>query len=77
MMGQAKIESGKPVYKVVVENGVEKVVYVDKFYPWVEMYSFPFGKATTLGVFATKEEAEARCGTMVATLRQELAKLKL
>lgn len=63
------IRDGQPVYKVVAENGVEKVVYVEKFYPWIEMYSLNTPRRT-LGVFATKEEAEANCGTMLAQMRE-------
>lgn len=64
------IRDGQPAYKVVVENGVEKVVYVEKFITWVEMYTMPFKEPITLGVFATKEEAEANCGTMLAQIRK-------
>lgn len=71
------IKDGQPAYKVVVENGVEKVVYIKSFNRWMELYNLPTGNAVTLGVFATKEEAEAHCGTMVERLRQEFAKLKL
>lgn len=65
------IRDGQPAYKVVIENGVEKVVYVEKFYPWIEMYSLNTPKRT-LGVFETKEEAEANCGTMLAQIRKAL-----
>lgn len=64
------IRDGQPAYKVVAENGVEKVVYVEKFNTWVEMYTMPFKGPITLGVFATKEEAEANCGTMLAQMRE-------
>lgn len=77
MRSQSMIRDGQPAYKVVVEGGVEKVVYVEKFYAWAEMYAMPFKEPVTLGVFATKEEADAHCGTMVERLRQEFAKLKL
>lgn len=60
------IKDGQPAYKVVVENGVEKVVYIKSFNRWMELYNLPTGDAITLGVFATKEEAEANCGTMLA-----------
>lgn len=77
MQNQSMISDGQPAYKVVVEGGVEKVVYVEKFCAWAEMYAMPFKEPVTLGVFATKEEADAYCGTMVDRLRQEFAKLKL
>nr|DAV86475.1 MAG TPA: hypothetical protein [Caudoviricetes sp.] len=31
MQRQSMIRDGQPAYKVVVEGGVEKVVYVEKF----------------------------------------------
>lgn len=77
MQNQSMISDGQPAYKVVVEGGVEKVVYVEKFCAWAEMYAMPFKEPVTLGVFATKEEADAYCGTMVERLRQEFAKLNL
>lgn len=66
MRSQSMIKDGQPAYKVVVENGVEKVVYIKSFNRWMELYNLPTGDAITLGVFATKEEAEANCGTMLA-----------
>lgn len=66
MRRQSMIKDGQPAYKVVVENGVEKVVYIKSFNRWMELYNLPTGDAITLGVFATKEEAEANCGTMLA-----------
>lgn len=66
MQNRSMIKDGQPAYKVVVENGVEKVVYIKSFNRWMELYNLPTGNAVTLGVFATKEEAEANCGTMLA-----------
>ena len=64
------IKDGQPAYKVVVEGGIEKVVYIERFNRWTELYTLPNGGAMTLGVFATKEEAEANCGLMLAQVRK-------
>lgn len=75
MQNQSMIKDGQPAYKVVVENGVEKVVYIKSFDRWMELYNLPTGNAVTLGVFATKEEAEANCGTMLAQVLEAFDKI--